>query len=298
MQRGKFHTPPEIRILPMDKKSEFKGKPIREVQKEFFFNSLPTERKMGNRYGKFLFKTSGMKTEKGSVVLFQYDNKIIAKAKLADIVKFPNPLIGDPDEPGLEKEVYNGAYFFEPSSISIFDPITKDEIKKIWPQFKKFSNTKHKLEPPERYSKLRALLKDKFEISYPKFEESIFLKKYGSGGEGSEHKHLKEWIAQNPQFLGINNPRVTKPEHRFLSGDAVDILFELSDGTDIVVEIETGMPMPGCHQIIKYRALRCAEKGYDLMSSKVRGVIVAWIIPDDVRKFCDKYNIKCSEKKL
>ena len=63
-------------------------------------------------------------------------------------------------------------------------------------------------------------------------------------------------------------------------------------------EIETIDPLPGCHQLIKYRALRCAEKGISLMSSKVQAIIVACEIPAYVIKFCKKYNIRYFEKTI
>lgn len=128
-------------------------------------------------------------------------------------------------------------------------------------------------------------------------QESV-RKKYGAGGEGVEHKRLKEWIANNPMSAGIRNIRATEVEHSFLSGDSVDILFELKTNTDVVVEIETTDPLPGCHQAIKYRALRCAERGLPLSSNEVQAIIVAWEISDHVIEFCKKYNIRHIEKKI
>ncbi len=123
-------------------------------------------------------------------------------------------------------------------------------------------------------------------------------KKYGTGGEGIEHKRLKEWVANNPRSVGIKNVRSTKVEHSYLSGDSVDILFELTTNTDVVIEIETIDPLPGCHQAIKYRALRCAERGLPLSSDEVQAMIVAWEIPVHVMEFCEKYNIRHVEKRI
>jgi len=128
-------------------------------------------------------------------------------------------------------------------------------------------------------------------------QESV-RRKYGPGGEGLEHKKLKTWIANNPMSVGIRNVRATTVEHSYLSGDVVDILFQLETNTDIVVEIETTDPFPGCHQAIKYRALRCAQRGLPLSSDKVQAILVAWKIPDHVIKFCQKYNVKYIEKTI
>lgn len=78
----------------------------------------------------------------------------------------------------------------------------------------------------------------------------------------------------------------------------IDVLFELNNSTDIVVEIETIDPEPGCHQAIKYRALRCAERGIPLDSEQVKAYLVAWEIPEIVALFCDRYSIACKKFKL
>ena len=129
-------------------------------------------------------------------------------------------------------------------------------------------------------------------------EKITRLRKYGSGGEGKEHKRLKEYIAKHPEAIGITNVKKVAVEHTFCCGDTVDILFQHNDGTDTVVEIETIDPEPGCHQAIKYRALRCAERSLSLDSSKIKAYLVAWEIPKAVSLFCDNYKIVWKEFRL
>lgn len=117
-------------------------------------------------------------------------------------------------------------------------------------------------------------------------------------GEGEDHKQLKEWVAKHPKKIGLAKVRSTELEHVFPSGDAVDILFQMKDGTDAVVEIETDVPIPGSWQTIKYRALRCAERALKLDSNEVKAILVAWKIPEALREFCKNYNIDCFEIKL
>jgi RecB family endonuclease NucS len=62
-----------------------------------------------------------------------------------------------------------------------------------------------------------------------------------------------------------------------------------------IVEVETTDALPGAHQLIKYRALLCAQKGLQLNASKVKGVLVAWAIPRDVKRFCKKYGLEAWE---
>ncbi|HAK11639.1 MAG TPA: hypothetical protein DIW54_00920 [Chitinophagaceae bacterium] len=125
-------------------------------------------------------------------------------------------------------------------------------------------------------------------------------KKYGKGGESKEHKKLKEFVAENPERIGIRKIEV-KPfiEHPFVSGDIVDILFEpINNGINTVVEIELDNVIPGIHQAIKYRALRCSQLGLELTDKKVKAIVVAWTFKEDEKKLCEKYNIDYYEIKL
>jgi len=126
---------------------------------------------------------------------------------------------------------------------------------------------------------------------------SVF-RKYGSGGEGNEHKKLKDWIASNPKELGLLNVKNTEIEHVFISGDAVDVIFELDGGKYVVVEIETIDPLPGYYQALKYKVLKCAELGQDIKSPNVEAFLVAWSIPEEIKRLCNKYGIRFLEKKL
>jgi len=109
----KFKRPPMIRILPMDRVYEFEDWEIEKVQEDYFLKTLPDDRD-----GEYLYKTLGMKAPKGTVVLFQYDNSIIALARFIKAEEFSQPV----------NNAYYGAYYFDPNSIVVFDPISRDEI--------------------------------------------------------------------------------------------------------------------------------------------------------------------------
>lgn len=278
--------PPMVRILPMDRTDEFGNWEIKRVQEDYFLKTLPDDRN-----GKYFYKKHGMDAPTGTVVLFQYDNNIVASARYLESEEFSQPVDNE----------YYGAYYFEPNSIVVFNPVSRDEIKQIWDKgfvdsegeiragFERFSHTKTFLDPVQ-YPTFLKLLKGKQPI-YFKSSSSKVGRKYGSGGEGQDHKELKIWLAQNPQLLGLKNVVKVKIEHKFLSGDAVDIVFVHSKSKYTVVEVETNIPMPGAHQAIKYRALLCAEQELPLDSSNVRAILVAWSIPKDVRKYCRNYSI-------
>lgn len=124
------------------------------------------------------------------------------------------------------------------------------------------------------------------------------VRKYGPGGEGIEHKRLKEWIARNPEKIGLADVKRTEIEHTFISGDAADIVFELDRNRYAVVEIETIDSYMGSYQVLKYKVLKCAELGMDIKCPEVEAIVVAWSIPQQVRDFCNKYGIRFVEKKL
>ena len=124
-----------IRILPMDKNDEFGGIEIPKLQSSFFLDELP-KRKDENGSGKYHYKKQGLITDDNqTLVLFQYDNKIVACAELSNIIKFDKP-----------KDGYNGALYFEPTSIKVFDAIDNQQINNIFHCSIQFGQIKHKLD--------------------------------------------------------------------------------------------------------------------------------------------------------
>jgi hypothetical protein len=118
-----------VRILPMSKK-EFSGQTYKEVQLQFFLSDLPT--RPGCYYK---FRKNGLNAETGTIVLFQYDNRLIASATLNRREIF--------DTPDGE---HHGALYFEANSIRIFDPVDSKTVKTIWPdEFKKFNQSMARL---------------------------------------------------------------------------------------------------------------------------------------------------------
>lgn len=158
--------PVMVRILPMNKLDEWKDWGISEVQKEFLLKELNIERK-----GKYHYKTAGMKAERGSVVLFQFDNKIIGLANLDDVKKRDDPGYFDIPTDLDDNPDYKGAYYFEPRTIRTFKPVNAEEIKRIWdkefidrnsdkhPAFVKFGEAKQFLDS-EKYPDFCRILED------------------------------------------------------------------------------------------------------------------------------------------
>lgn len=131
-----------------------------------------------------------------------------------------------------------------------------------------------------------------------KKNQVLRARKHDIGIESSDHKELKEWIADNPQTIGLYDVQDKKVEYVFPSGDRVDIVFELKNNRYAVVEIETSDAFPGCYQALKYKTLKCAELGLPVTSSRVQAKVVAWDFEPFVKNFCSQYRITAHKKKL
>ncbi|MBU3214784.1 HNH endonuclease [Clostridium estertheticum] len=103
---------------------------IEDVQNNYFWGEL-----INNQEGMYNFRKIGMNAPKDSLVLFQFDNIIIASAELLDIEKFVIPKDGK----------YYGAYRFDINSVKIFEPITLAEINKIDSNITAFSQVKQEI---------------------------------------------------------------------------------------------------------------------------------------------------------
>jgi hypothetical protein len=77
----------------------------------------------------------------------------------------------------------------------------------------------------------------------------------------------------------------------FASGDCADLLFQRRDGGFCVVAIETTAPLTGAYQVIRHRALLCAEQGLALNDPEVDAFLVAWSFPSAVEGFCQRYEV-------
>lgn len=87
---------------------------------------------------------------------------------------------------------------------------------------------------------------------------------YGTNGEGEEHKKLKEYIYNHPETIGVHDFKKREMEHILLSGDRLDVYFELNDGSKIAVEIKPSTSpdadmMRGLFQCVKYKSILDAE---------------------------------------
>lgn len=104
------------------------------------------------------------------------------------------------------------------------------------------------------------------ETSLPKLQELTreATDSHGRGGEGPDHKALKEYVAANPVVVGLPAAHASgEPEHRLPSGDQIDVLFKGSSGV-LAVEVKSHTSgrddiARGVYQCVKYRAVLEAQ---------------------------------------
>lgn len=122
----------EIRIVPMSFDDiEFTNKTIKQVQDEFFMDSLINIEK-----GWYYYAKSGLDAQEGTLLLFQMDNTIIASAILDQVLTFRK----------TTDEGNKGTFVLKKDSIKVFKPITKEEFASITNGLiKSFSQVKRKI---------------------------------------------------------------------------------------------------------------------------------------------------------
>lgn len=128
----------EVRILPMDRQNEFNNRETADVQANYFLSEMPSRLKIPENYqGIYCYKSKRMNVlgSGKTLVLFQYDNRIIA---CADLIL---------DVPNMTDNGYAGYYVFEPKSIKVFRPIDSEGISNIFGKRIKFAQATHKLDP-------------------------------------------------------------------------------------------------------------------------------------------------------
>lgn len=104
-------------------------------------------------------------------------------------------------------------------------------------------------------------------------------KHFGSGGEGPQHKALKEYIFAHPESIGIRNVVNSDTEFILLSGDRLDVYFEQKDGTRVAVEVKSSISpdddiLRGLYQCVKYKAILDAENKTHGVFGDTRSILV------------------------
>ena len=114
-------------------------------------------------------------------------------------------------------------------------------------------------------------------------------KSHGSGGEGSEHKALKDYVINHPSCLGLSEITIADEEHILPSGDRLDVYFELTDGSKVAIEVKPSTSddsdlTRGIFQCIKYKAVLEALSKADGTNAPVKAILVTKRAFSDLHK--------------
>ena len=142
--------PKAIRVFPLSKTKEPEAFGTIDKAYDFFCRYLPTR----TPPGRFNIPTEKSVFEKNSLILFQYAEKKDQEKIIGHAVLISDGCIRDNSCTG-----YIGYYLLDPESIVIYsNPVTKEEIYKIWK--KKLFQSKLKLDI-SKYDEYMSLLKNK-----------------------------------------------------------------------------------------------------------------------------------------
>lgn len=120
------------------------------------------------------------------------------------------------------------------------------------------------------------------------------------GGEGPEHKNLKEHVKRTPSILGLPQAAAAESEYRLKSHDSVDVMF-CHRGKMVCVEVkskisDTADIARGIFQCIKYQAVTEATMRADGLQPNVRSVLVLGrSLPQDLRAVQKKLCVEVIE---
>ena len=103
---------------------------------------------------------------------------------------------------------------------------------------------------------------------------------YGGGGEGEEHKVIKEYICKHPESIGYKKVKRAETEYVLPSGDRLDVYFELEDGTHVAIEVKPSISpeqdlVRGIFQCVKYKAVMEALRAVECADYNVEVLLVA-----------------------
>ena len=134
-------------------------------------------------------------------------------------------------------------------------------------------------------------------------QELEVISVHGGGGEGKEHKAIKEFVYNNPESLGITGVIRKEPEHPLPSGDRLDVYFETSD-TRYAIEVKPSTSsdddiIRGIFQCIKYKAVLEAMRKVECDRYSISTLlVVAGTMSDRNKQLAEALEIKSVNIKI
>lgn len=240
----------EIRIIPMNKATEFDNMSFEEVQHDYFLNNLKNRDNC-----LYFYLKSGINCKNNCLLLFQYDNSIIASAIMKDQIKYDPPRDG----------VSYGAFSLFKDSIQVFDPISARELQLIDNNFHRFSRAKQSMDIKSLNRLLALITAKKNSTTLPEeilFEEAEKLKEGAKKQiivnayerNSQARKKCIEHYGPTCQICGFNFSAFYGPEfegkihvHHLKPLNELDEEYEINPITDLI------SICPNCHLVVHSR---------------------------------------------
>jgi len=124
----------------------------------------------------------------------------------------------------------------------------------------------------------------------------------GFGGEGEEHRNLKEYIKNNPSSIGYYDVILSKTEHLLPSGDRLDVYFELSDGTHVAIEVKPSVSPEsditrGIFQCVKYYSVMDALRTVECADYEIEVILITTSkFSQRNKKLAEELNVDYTER--
>ena len=123
-------------------------------------------------------------------------------------------------------------------------------------------------------------------------------KSFRGGGEGPDHKALKEWVRVHPELFKENYGFFAngEKEERIQSGDRLDVFFR-NLKTQLAVEVKDGgCPdselYRGIFQCVKYRAvLRATQFATGEIENAQAVLVTQRVLPMEVSRLAERLNV-------
>jgi len=117
-------------------------------------------------------------------------------------------------------------------------------------------------------------------------------------GEGEDHRRLKEFVARNPEIIGLKGFPKGKIEHIFPSGDVIDILFTTNKrwvGVEVKgIKSDELDIRRGLYQAVKYTALMEACLKAEQKKLRIEVILILGApLPKRLRRQQDMLGIEC-----
>lgn len=165
-----------------------------------------------------------------------------------------------------------------------------DGFEFVYPNYKKLSVPEKKIFIAGINEKACAYTKWNWVLKELGLKEAIPLSEYqlntiknvqfnNGGGEGAEHKNLREYIFEHPERINSNNIVFKETEYILPSGDRLDVYFEFEDRKHVAIEVKPSTsPEPdiirGIFQCVKYQAVMEALKKIECQNYEIEVILL------------------------